>query len=96
MSQFRDNAVVITGGPVKYFETYATTNLYVERPFGGPCKTVTVSNDSSSDTVSLSYDGATIDGRLKSGESVTLNVQNKTGLYVKGDSGGDEVRIWAW
>ena len=96
MSQFRRNIFAITGGPIKYFETYTTTTLYVERTFGGECRTITVSNDSDTDTVTISYDGATIDGVLKAGETVTLNVMGKASVYIKGDSGGGEVRLWCW
>ncbi len=89
-------AVKIIGGPIHFYEEYTTTTLYSERPLGGACNSLTVTNDSATDTISLSFDGATLEADLKAGESITLNTQDKSKVYVKGDAGGDNVRIWGW
>ena len=88
--------VKIIGGPISFYEEYETTNLYVERPLGGACNSITVSNDSATDTVSLSFDGATLEADLKAGESITLNTQDRSSVYIIGATGGDNVRIWSW
>jgi len=95
---FADGAkeVKVAGGPVSFFEKYETTNLYVEKSFGAGCNSITVSNDSTTDTVRLSFNGAALDGELTPGESVTLNSKSRSSFYVKGVVGGDDVRIWAW
>uniref|UniRef100_A0A6M3JCT6 Uncharacterized protein n=1 Tax=viral metagenome TaxID=1070528 RepID=A0A6M3JCT6_9ZZZZ len=84
------------GGPASFFEGYTTSNLYVERIFGANINTITVSNDSTTDTISLSYDGATLDGTLAAGESVTLNTIDLKSIYIRGAAGGGVVRIWGW
>ena len=38
----------------------------------------------------------TLEADLKAGESLTLNTTAKTSVYIKGDAGGDNVRIWGW
>jgi hypothetical protein len=95
---FQDGAddVKIIGGPISFYEEYQTTTLYVARALGGQCHSLTVTNDSLTDTVSVSFDGATLEADLKAGESLTLNTTAKTSVYIKGDAGGDNVRIWGW
>jgi len=88
--------VKIVGGPINFYEEYTTTALYVERPLGGACNSITVTNDSATDTISVSFDGATLEAELKSGESLTLNTQDKTSIYIMGAAGGGNVRIWGW
>lgn len=88
--------VQITGGAVTFYDKYTTTNVFVERVFGGNVNTVTVSNDSATDTVVLSFDGASVDGELEHGESITLNTNARTGIYIRGTAGGGSVRSWGW
>lgn len=88
--------VRIIGGPISFFEEYTTTNLYSGRPLGGVCNSLTITNDSATDTISVSFDGATLEADLKAGESLTLNTQDQSTIYIKGDAGGDNVRLWAW
>jgi hypothetical protein len=86
----------IVGGPVSFYDNYTTTNLYVERPFGGDVNSITISNDSDTDTIVVSFDGATVKSELIPGESITLNAANQTSIWVRGVVGGGGVRIWAW
>ena len=88
--------VKIIGGPISFYEEYTTTDLYVERSLGGACNSITITNDSDTDTVSVSFDGATLEADLKAGESLTLNTQDRTNVYVLGATGGDNVRLWGW
>jgi hypothetical protein len=88
--------VRVAGGPVSFYEKYQTTTLYVQKSFGDSVNTITVSNDSTTDTVYLSYDGATVDGDLTTGESVTLNSKGKNSIYISALAGGGYVRIWCW
>lgn len=88
--------VRITGGAVTYYTEYTTTNMYVEKTFGGDINTLVIKNDDGSDPVQISYDGATLEGDIKSGESLTLNTTTKSSVYIKGTSGGGNVRIWGW
>lgn len=86
----------MAGGPVNYYTEYTTTNLYVQKSFGGNINVITITNDSTSDTVQVSFNGATLEGDIKYGESMTLNTNTKTSIYIKGTTGGDKVRIWGW
>lgn len=83
-------------GDFDYYNAYTLTNLYVEQTFGGHLSTLNLTNDSTTDTVQFSYDGATLAGEVRPGESVRLNVDQKTSVYVKGTAGGDTVRIWGY
>jgi len=89
-------SIRVAGGPVSFYDRYVTTVLYVERVFGGEVNTITVSNDSSTDTVCLSFDGASLEGELGQGESVTLNTSTKSSVFVRGTVGNSDVRIWGW
>lgn len=86
----------VVGGIVNFYEDYLVTNLYVERVFGGMINSLTVSNDSETDKVSLSFDGATLEADLNAGESLTINVAGRISTYVKGDVGGGQARLWGW
>ena len=95
---FSDGArpVKIVGGPISFYEEYTTTNLAVERVFGGGTNSITLSNDSATDTVVASYDGVTVEAELKPGETLTINTANRTSIYLRGVAGGGKVRSWAW
>ena len=89
--------VNIVGGPLLYYNDYQTTNVYVELVFGTAINTLTVSNDSTADTMTLSWDGATVIIDLYKGESITVNTDGKTSVYVRCNTNdGDHVRIWGW
>jgi len=83
-------------GDVDYYNAYTLTNLYVEQSFGEHISTINLTNDSTTDTVQFSFDGATLAGEVKPGESLRLNVDQKTSVYVKGTAGGDVLRIWSY
>jgi len=83
-------------GDYDYYNNYTLTNLYVEQVFGYYLSTINITNDSTTDSCQFSYDGATLAGEVKPGESVTLNVNQKTSIYIKGTAGGDNVRIWGY
>jgi len=86
--------VRISGGPISFYEEYTLTTLFTERVFGGACNAVTISNDSTTDTVTLSWDGATVISTIKPKEVQEIFVSTKTSVYVKGTAGGDTIRIW--
>ena len=88
--------VQVTGGPLQYYLNYTTTNAYVESVFGGNVHTITLTNDSATDTVSISFDGATLVGELQAGESLTLHTKSRTSVYLRGAAGGGNVRVWGW
>ena len=88
--------VRILPGNASYYEEYQVTNLYVEKTFGSRIGTLTVTNDSTTDEIQVSYDGATLEAELKPNESISLTVGELASFYVKGTAGGDNVRIWGW
>ena len=42
----------------------------------------------------VSFDGATLDGKIKSGESITLNTKENDSVFIKATVGSEKVRIW--
>lgn len=85
---------ISTSNPIDYYLEVTVTNLYVQYSFGNSIDILTISNDSMSDTIQISYDGATLEGDLKAGETKTFSVRNKSSVYIKGTAGGDKARIW--
>lgn len=89
--------VSIVGGPLLYYNDYHTTNAYVELVFGAAVNTLKVANDSTTDTMTLSWNGSTVIIDLFTGESITVNTDGKTSVYVRcSTNDGDHVRIWGW
>ena len=79
-----------------YFTEYTTTDLYAEKVFGFNAQRITVTNDSDvANDVSVSYDGATLEGIIKCGETKELFPAGRTSVYTKSASGGAIIRIWA-
>ena len=83
-------------GDFQYYQAYTLTNLYVEQTFGEHISTINLTNDSTTDTAQFSFDGATLAGEVRPGESLKLNVDQKYSIYVKGTAGGDTLRIWSY
>lgn len=88
--------VRVVGGSVSFYENYTTTNVYVERVLGGSIGSLTISNDSDTDDIQVSFDGATLEAELNSEESITLNTKGISSVYIKGTAGGDTARLWGW
>ncbi len=93
---FSSEFVRVSGGAISFYSEITTTNLYVETVFGSNMNTITVTNDSSTDPIQLSYDGATLEAEVKPGESLTMNSHSRSSVRVKGTAGGDKVRLWGW
>lgn len=87
--------VMRTGSGLSFYEEYTTTNLYAERVFGGKIHSIAVTNDSTTDTVSLSWNGTTLIADIKAAETLELPTGAHTSIYVRGAAGGDKIRIWA-
>ncbi len=84
------------GGNPDYYLSFILTTLYVQRIFGGRLSTINVTNDSTTDTAQFSFDGASLDGEVRPGESVKVNVDQKASIFVRGSAGGDTIRLWGW
>ena len=76
-----------------YYNDYTTTTLYVELSFGFPADMVSFVNDSDTDTIQVSFDGATLQYELKGGEYKDLPCGGRTSVYVKATTGGEKVRV---
>lgn len=85
-----------TGGNPDYYLSFISTTLYVERSFGGHLSTINVTNDSGADTLQFSFDGASLDGEVKPGEAVKINVDQRSSVFIRGTLGGGQVRLWGW
>ena len=77
------------------YEEYTTTNLYVQRSFGFPANQLSLVNDSSTDTVQISFDGATLHYEVGPTEFKDIPANGKTSVYIKATTGGGNVRITA-
>ena len=88
--------VYISGGPTKFYTAFTATTLYVEKVFGGDVSTVVVANDAASDTITISYDGATVKAELMPKESIEINVPALSSIFIRGSAGGGNVRLWGW
>lgn len=86
--------VSITGNAVTFYDEGTTSNLYTAITFPVSMDSVTISNDDSYDTYNYSFDGATLEGSIKPGESITVSVFRKKRIYLRGVSGGTEYRVW--
>ena len=80
--------------PYRYFNELTTTTLYQEVTFINQVDQITISNDSNTDELQVSFDGATLDGKIKSGESITLNTKENDSVFIKATTGSGTVRIW--
>ena len=72
------------GGQPDFFQTVSLTSLYQQIPFSGKLSTITFVNDSSTDQLEISFDGATLAGSVRPGETLRLNVDQKTSVWVRG------------
>ena len=77
------------------YESYTTTTSYVIRSFGFPARIVSLVNDSDTDPVQISWDGATLAYTLGGAEYKDLDAGGKSNIYVKATTGGADVRITA-
>ena len=91
---YQSDFIQISGGPVTYYTEHTATNLYVEKSFGRTLTRITITNDSTTDPVQFSFDGATLDGELKGNESITVHLGGKSSVFIKATTGGGKVRIW--
>ena len=46
--------------------------------------------------IEFSFLGSTVDGDLEAGEPLTIQPVNIRRLYIRGDGGNANYRIWAW
>ena len=52
-------------------------------------------NDGGSD-IEFSWDGVAINGVVKPGEVLTFDNRHKQRVWIRGTSGGEAYRFWAW
>lgn len=89
-------ATSVRGSGNSYFLEYSPTNLYVQKSFGFSAVKVSVANDAtSSNDLTVSWDGATSDGVIKYGETKDFYTNGRTSVYIKTASGGTSIRLWA-
>ena len=84
------------GGNPDYYQEITLTSLFVQFAFSGLLSTITVANDSPTDQVEISFDGATIQGSVRPGETLKLHVDQKSSFWVRGTAGGDDIRLFGW
>jgi hypothetical protein len=92
---FGSKYFIMSGGPILYYHNHTLAAAYEEHIFGGNCHVVTVTNDSTANSLQVSYDGTTLVGDINAGETFTFHLSTKTSVHVKGTA-GQTCRIWAW
>jgi hypothetical protein len=88
--------VRLSGGPINFYSNTTMTNAYVAQALGGTVNTIVIANDSTTDTVRVSYDGSTLSAGLLPSESIEMNIQGITSIYLRGVAGGGACRVWGW
>jgi len=78
-----------------YHNDYTTTTSYVQLSFGFPAELVSFANDSSTDTVQISWDGSELEYTLGAAEFKDLRAGGRTSVYVKATTGSEKCRVTA-
>jgi len=91
----KQGQISIGGSGNHYFNDYTTTNLYAELSIGFPASKISLVNDSNSDPVQVSFDGATLHYQVAAGEYKDLIANGVTSVYIKATAGGEKVRVTA-
>ena len=55
-----------------------------------------IANDDTVTEIQFSFDGITVEGDLVAGESMNFFTFRRKVVYLRGGSGGEEYRVWAW
>lgn len=84
----------VVGSNEKYFNSGLATTVFAFLPVGSNMNTIIISNDSSTDTIQYSFNGASIDGILQPKEHITVNVKDVDGIYIKSLNGLSPYRVW--
>ena len=83
----------------EYFEDEsgtALTSSFAQQSFGFDSRGIIIVNDSASRYIEWSWDGVNVHGKLKLGESITMDNKSESSIYLRGESGGEEYRVIAW
>lgn len=75
--------------------TTDASSFSTEKIFSFTSDTVIISNDSAND-IEISWDGATVHGKLKSTEVLTFVRKRRTSIYLRSTAGSDNYRVWAY
>jgi len=84
------------GDVYEFYNTGTTTNAYVQTTFPAKVDCLTISNDSATDPIQYSYDGAILEGNLLANENITVYVKSKGSIWLKGTAGGGTYRVFSW
>lgn len=86
--------VSLSNNAVTYHEELTSNVAYTKTVFPCGLDTITLSNDSTTDSIRWSFDGATVEGTIKPNESITVNVFEKPSIWIRGLVGGSFYRLW--
>ena len=71
-----------SGGSLLFYTEASVTTLYAAVTFGTNANSVTITNDSATDTISLSWDAATLIADLKPGETLEISTRTRTTITM--------------
>lgn len=57
---------------------------------------VVIANDHGSNEIQFSFDGVTVEGDLLPNESMNFTYMRRKVVYLRGESGSEPYRLWAW
>lgn len=88
--------VSMAGGAVNESYPGIADVAFQEIVFRSRVNTITLTNDSSTDAIRFSFNGARVEGELNPGDTLDIDVSKKKSIYIRGITGGDTYRLWAW
>ena len=57
---------------------------------------IVIANDHVGNEIQFSFDGITVEGDLLPQESMNFTYMRRKVVYLRGESGGEPYRVWAW
>lgn len=88
------NGIVVTTNFYQDQDDVALTNAYVLMDFGFTSSSFDLSDDSDANYIEWSWDGINRAGKLLKGDTFH-ETQSRTGIYLRGEAGNEDYRLWA-
>tara|TARA_R110002110_G_scaffold198681_1_gene409208 strand:- start:156 stop:485 length:330 start_codon:yes stop_codon:yes gene_type:complete len=57
---------------------------------------IVIANDHATREIRFSFDGITVEGDIKSGETMSFSFLKRKVVYLRGQTGAEGYRLWAW
>ena len=93
-----DNAKITGSKDAKFISDLdlTLTTGFQSRAFGFNATSIIISNDHATNYIEYSWNGTDVHGKLFKGETLFLSRISRSNIYLRGQAGGEEFRVWAW